>query len=139
LFRCFVAVPITWMSFVLGVRELRRSVLIMLETHIMMSSLIFCLVLILEFRFALTLELCFALLFMLCLVSLMDLTIAYMVLVHERTTLCLDILDMAHVIIVVIISRVAPIFLLELLTPTLSPDIWTVHIPPSWFMSHSAK
>jgi hypothetical protein len=46
----------------------------MLETHIVMSSLIFCLILILVIR----------------LTSFMDLTITHMVLVHERTTLCLD-------------------------------------------------
>jgi hypothetical protein len=43
-----------------------------------MSSLIFCL--------ALTLMLSLRLLLMLCLISLMDLTIAHMVLVHEKTT-----------------------------------------------------
>jgi hypothetical protein len=64
----------------------------MLETHIMMSSLIFYL--------ALTLVLHLVLL-MLCLGSLMDLTITHMVLVHERTSLCLDTLVMAHILIVV--------------------------------------
>jgi hypothetical protein len=43
----------------------------MLETHIVMSSLIF--------RLVLTLMLCLVHLFMLCLISLMDLTIAHMV------------------------------------------------------------
>jgi hypothetical protein len=93
----------------------------MLETHIVMSSLIFCLVL--------TLVLCLALL-LLCLVSLMDLTIAHMVLVHERTILCLDALVTAHVLIVVIVPHVGMIFLLEGLTHTLSPDTWTVHVFP---------
>jgi hypothetical protein len=60
---------------------------------------------------ALTLVLRLALLLMLYLVSLMDLTITHMVLVHERTTLCLDILDMAHVLIVVIVSHVGLVFL----------------------------
>jgi hypothetical protein len=46
----------------------------MLKTQITMSSLFFCLVLFL----------------MLHLASFMDLTIAHMVLVHERTTLFLD-------------------------------------------------
>jgi hypothetical protein len=78
----------------------------MLETHIVMSSLIFCLILIL----------------VLCLTSFMDLTIAHMVLVHERTTLYLDALVTAHVLIVVIVSRVGPVFLLEGLTLTLSTD-----------------
>jgi hypothetical protein len=50
----------------------------MLETHIVTSSLIFCL--------ALTLALHLILLLVLCLISLMDLTITHMVLVHERTT-----------------------------------------------------
>jgi hypothetical protein len=69
----------------------------MLQTHIMMSSLIFCLVLTL----------------VLYLISLIDLTITHMVLVYEKTALCLDTLIMTHVIIVVIISYVDPIFLLE--------------------------
>jgi hypothetical protein len=41
LFACFVAVPVTWMSFASGVRGLRGGALSMLETHIVMSSLIF--------------------------------------------------------------------------------------------------
>jgi hypothetical protein len=84
----------------------------MLETHIMMSSLISRLVLILMFCLDFTLVLCLSL--------LMDLTITQMVLVHKRTTLCLDALDTAHVIIVVIVSRVSLVFLLESLTLTLS-------------------
>jgi hypothetical protein len=84
------------------------------ETHIVMSFLIF--------RLALSL--------VLCLISVMDLTIAHMVLVHERTTLCLDALVMTHVLIVVIISRMGPVFLLEGFTLTLSRDTWTVHIFP---------
>jgi hypothetical protein len=118
------------MSFASGVRELRRGALIMLETHIVMSSLIFCLILILEFHLALTLELCQVLLLVLCLVSLMDLTIVHMVLVHERTSLSLDTLVMAHVLNVVIVSRVGLCFLLEGLTLTLSLDTWTVHVFP---------
>jgi hypothetical protein len=73
--------------------------------------------------------LCLALL-LLCLVSLMDLTIAHMVLVHERIILCLDALVTAHVLIVVIVPHVGMIFLLEGLTPTLSPDTWTVYVFP---------
>jgi hypothetical protein len=87
----------------------------MLETHIMMSLLIFRLVLILMFHLAFTLVLilapshmlCLALLLVLCLSSLMDLTIAHMVLVHERTALSLNALVMTHVLIVVTVSRVA--------------------------------
>jgi hypothetical protein len=96
------------MSFASVVRELRRGALTMLQTHIMMSSLIFCLVLTL----------------VLYLISLIDLTITHMVLVHEKTALCVDTLVMTHVIIVVIISYVGPIFLLEGGGPilTLSPD-----------------
>jgi hypothetical protein len=94
----------------------------MLETYIMMSSLIS--------RLVLTLLLHLAHLLVLCLISLKDLTIAHMVLVHERTTLCLDTLVTAHVLIVVIISRVGMVFLLEGLTLTLSPDTWMVHIFP---------
>jgi hypothetical protein len=84
------------------------------RTHIVMSSLIFCLVLILMTRLG----------------SFIDLTITHMVLVHERTPLCLYALVTAHVLVVVIVSRVGPIFLLESLILTLSPDTWTVHIFP---------
>jgi hypothetical protein len=118
------------MSFASGGRELRVGMLSMLETHIVMSSLIFCLVLILVFRLTCTLVLCLALLLVLCLSSLMDLAIAHMVLVHKRTALSLDALDTAHVLIVVIISRVGLVSLLEGHTLTLSRDIWTAHAFP---------
>jgi hypothetical protein len=75
----------------------------MVETHIVMSSLIF--------RLDLILMLCLALTLMLCLSSLMDLTIAHMVLVHERTALCLDALDTAQVFIVVTVFRIGLVFL----------------------------
>jgi hypothetical protein len=130
LFECFVAVLVTWMSFASGVRESRRCALIMLETHSVMSSWISCLILVLVFRLVLTLVLLVTLLLMLCLISLMDLTIIHMVLVHERTTLCLDALDTTHVLIMVIVSRIGMIFLLEGLTLTLTPDTWTVHVFP---------
>jgi hypothetical protein len=120
LFACFVAVLVTWMSFASVERGLRRDVLSMLETRIMMSSL--------SFHLVLTLVLRLALLLVLCLSSLMDLTIAHMVLVHERTDLCLDALDMAHVFIVVIVFHIGMVFLLEGLTVTLSRDTWTVHV-----------
>jgi hypothetical protein len=110
------------MSFAFGARELIRGTLIMLEIHIVMSSLISCLVLILVFCLVLNLMLCLTLLLVLCLSSLMDLTIAHIVLVHERTTLCLGALDMVQVLIMVIVSRIGLVFLLELLTPALSPD-----------------
>jgi hypothetical protein len=73
---CFVAVLVTWMHFASIARELRRCALTILETHIVMSSLIF--------RLTLSFMLCLTLLLVLYLVSLMDLTIAHMVLVHER-------------------------------------------------------
>jgi hypothetical protein len=119
----------------------------MLETHIVMSPLIFYLILILMFHLAFTLVLRLALFHVLCLTlflvlrfsSLMDLTIAHMVLVHERTALCLDTLDTTHVLIVVIVSRVGLVSLLEGLTLTLSRDIWTAHVFLVWFTSHSAK
>jgi hypothetical protein len=90
----------------------------MLETHSMMSSLIFCLILTLVLHLVL------------CLISLMDLTIALMVLVHERIALCLDALVMAHVLTILIVSHVGIVYLLEGLTPALSPDTWTIHIFP---------
>jgi hypothetical protein len=92
----------------------------MLETHIVMSSLIFHLVLILMFCLIFTLVLRLALFHVLCLSSLMDLTITHMVLVYERTALSLDALVMAHVLIVVIVSRVSLVFPLEGPSPTLS-------------------
>jgi hypothetical protein len=94
----------------------------MLETHIVMSSLIF--------RLVLTLVLHLTLLLMLCLISLMDLTITHMVLIRERIALHLDALVTAHILIVVIVSRVGTVFPLEGLTLTLSPDTWTVHVFP---------
>jgi hypothetical protein len=108
------------MSFASDGRELREGVLSMLETHIMMSSLIFRLVLIFMFRLAFTLVLLLALshllylapLLVLRLSSLMDLTIVHMVLVYERTALSLNALITAHVLVVVIVSRVGLIFLL---------------------------
>jgi hypothetical protein len=111
LFTCFVAVLVTWMSFASDATELRRGVLSMLETHIVTSSLIFPIIFILIFRLILTLVLHLALLLVLCLSSLMDLTISHVVLVHERTALCLDASVTAHVFIVVIIPRVNSIFL----------------------------
>jgi hypothetical protein len=105
-------VPVTWMNFAFNARGLRGDTLIMPETHIVMSFLIF--------RLALSLALCLALLLMLCLISLMDLTIGHMVLVHERIALCQDALVMANVFIVVIVFRIGLILLLEGLTLTLS-------------------
>jgi hypothetical protein len=61
-------------------------------------------------------------------VSFMDLTIAHMVLVHERIALYLDALVMTHILIVVIVPRVGTIFLLEGITLALSQDTWMVHI-----------
>jgi hypothetical protein len=128
LFACFMAVLVTWMGFASGVGELRRDTLSMLETHIMISSLICCTIFILMLRLARTLVLRLALFHVICLVSPMDLIIAHMVLVYERTALSLDSLVTAHVLIVVIISRVCLIFLHEGFTPVLSRDTWTVHV-----------
>jgi hypothetical protein len=58
----------------------------------------------------------------------MDLTIAHMVLVHERIAFCLDNLVMTHVLIVVIVFRTGSVFLLEGLALTLSRDTWTINI-----------
>jgi hypothetical protein len=110
----------------------------MLETHIMMSSLIFRLILILMFHLAFTLVLllalshvlCLALFLVLCLSSLMDPTIAHMVLVHERTALSPDALVTAHVLIMVIVSRVGLVFPLEGPFLTLSRDTWMAHAFP---------
>jgi hypothetical protein len=122
-FAYFVTVLATLMSFAFIARELRRCTLTMLKAHIMMSSLIFYL--------ALSLALHLALLLVLCLISLMNLTIAHMILVYERTTLCLDTLVVAHVLIMVIVFCVGLVSLLESFTLTLSRDSWTVHVSPS--------
>jgi hypothetical protein len=84
----------------------------MLETCIVTSLLIFRLVVLLVLH----------------LVSFIDLTITHMVLVHERITLCLDALVMAHVLIVVIVPCVGMVFLLEGLTLALSQETWMVHV-----------
>jgi hypothetical protein len=99
----------------------------MLETHIVISLLIFRLVLILMFRLAFTLVLHLTLFHVLCLSSLMDLTIAHTVLVHKRTALSLDALVTTHVLIMVIVFRVCLVFPLEDPSSTLSRDTWTVH------------
>jgi hypothetical protein len=109
---------------------LRRGALIILETHIVMSSLIFYLVLIIVFRLILTLMLCLTLFLVLCLISLMDLIIVHMVLIYERIALSLDALVTAHVLIMMIVSRVGPVFLLEDLRLTLCQDTWMVHAFP---------
>jgi hypothetical protein len=83
-----------------------------------------------DFPLTLTLMPRLALLLVLCLISLMDLTIAHMVLVHERTALCLDALVTAYVLIVVIVSCIGLVFQLEGLILTLSLDTWTIHIFP---------
>jgi hypothetical protein len=82
------------------------------------------------FRLILILVLRLVLLLVLCLASFMDITITHIILVHERTSLCLDALVTAHVLIMVIVSRVGTIFLLEGLTLSLRPDTCTVHIFP---------
>jgi hypothetical protein len=110
-----MAVLVTWMSFAFGIRDLRGGALSMLENYIVISFLIFCLIL--------TLVVHLALLLVLCLSSLMDLTITHMVLVHKRTALCLDALDMTHILIVVIVFRVGLVFLLE--GPTLMLSRYT--------------
>jgi hypothetical protein len=116
------------MSFASDGRELRGGVLSMLETHIVMSSLISRLVLTLVFRLTRTLGLrlalfhvlCRALLLVLRLSLLIDLTITHMVLVDERTALSLDAWVTTHVLVVVIVSCVGLVFLLEVPSPTLS-------------------
>jgi hypothetical protein len=120
LFAYFVIVLVTWMNFASNARELRRCALTILKTHIVMSLLIFHLDLILV--------LCLALTLVLCLSSLINLIITHIVLVHERTALCLDALNTTHILIVVIVFRIALVFLQEGFTPVLSRDTWTVHI-----------
>jgi hypothetical protein len=98
----FCGRAVTSMSFASGARGLRGGALIMPETHIVMSFLIF--------RLALSLALYLALLLVFCLSSLMDLTITHIILVHERTALSLDALVMTHVLVVVIIFCVGLFF-----------------------------
>jgi hypothetical protein len=93
----------------------------MLETHIMMNSLIFCLVLIPMFHLAFTLVLRLTLFHMLCLSSLMDLTITHMILVHERIILSLDALVTARVLILMIAYHVGLVFPLAGPSPHFEP------------------
>jgi hypothetical protein len=86
----------------------------MLETHIMLNSLIFCLTFLL----------------MLYLIFLMDLTIAHMVLVHKRVVLCLDALMLTHALIMVFVPCIGMVFLLEVSILTLSRVALTVHAFP---------
>jgi hypothetical protein len=86
----------------------------MLETHIMMSLLIF------RLTFLLMLHLGF----------LMDLTIAHTVLVHERVVLCLDALVSTNALIVVFIPRIGMVSPLEVSILTLSQVALTVHSFP---------
>jgi hypothetical protein len=86
----------------------------MLETHIVMSLLIFCLILLLVLH----------------LVSFKDLTITHMVLVHEGITLCLDTLVMAHVLIMMIVPCIGMVFPLEVPILTLSRVTLMVHAFP---------
>jgi hypothetical protein len=111
------------MSFAFDARGLRGDVLIMLETHIVMSFLIF--------RFPLSLVLCLTFLLVLYLIFIMDLTITHMIFVHKRTTLCLNVLVTAHASIMVIVFHVGLVFMLEGVTLTLRQDTWMVHIFPS--------
>jgi hypothetical protein len=85
-----------------------------LETHIMMTLLIFCLTFLLMLR----------------LIFLMYLTIAHMVLVHERMDLCLDALVLTHVLIVVLVSHVGTVLPIEMPILTLSRVALTVHAFP---------
>jgi hypothetical protein len=94
----------------------------------LMSSLIF--------RLVLTLV---PLLHVFCVSSLIDLTIDYMILVHDRIDLCLDALDTAHVLIMGIVFRVGVVFLLEGLTPILRQALGWSTFSLSWFSSHSFK
>jgi hypothetical protein len=64
------------------------------------------------------------------LISLMNLTITHMALVHERVTLCLDALVSTHVLIMVFIPRVDMVFPLEVFILTLSRVTLTVHAFP---------
>jgi hypothetical protein len=85
-----------------------------LESHIMMSLLIF------HLTFHRVLHLVF----------LMDITIAHMVLVHERVVLCLEALVLTHSLIVVFVPRVGMVFPLEASILTLSRVSLTVHAFP---------
>jgi hypothetical protein len=109
-----VVMQVTWMSFAFGTREWRRGMWTILETHIMMSLLVFRLI------FLLVLHLIF----------LMDLSIAHMALVHERAVLCLDTLVSTHILIVVFVSHVGMVFPLEVSILTLSQVALMVHAFP---------
>jgi hypothetical protein len=86
----------------------------MLETHIVMSLLIFCLVLLL----------------VLYLISFMDLTIAPIIFVRGTIALSVDALVTTHALIIVIIPCVGMVFPLEVPILTLSRVTLTVHAFP---------
>jgi hypothetical protein len=86
----------------------------MLETHITMSSSIFCLTFLL----------------MLCLIFLMDLIIAHMILVHERVVSCLNALMLTQTFIMVFVPRVGMVFPLEVPILTLNRVALMVHAFP---------
>jgi hypothetical protein len=69
----------------------------------------------------------------------MDLTIAHIVLVHERTSLSLDALVTGHVLIVMIVSHVGLVFVLRVLHPLGSKTLGRFTLSPLWFTSHSTK
>jgi hypothetical protein len=83
----------------------------MIETNIMISLLIFRLTFLL----------------VLWLIFLMDLTIAHMVLVHERVVLFLDALVLTHTLSVVLVPRVGMVFPIEVSILTLNRVALTVH------------
>jgi hypothetical protein len=114
IFTCFVAVRVTWMSFAFSTREWRRAMWTMLETHIMMSLLIFCLTFLLVLR----------------LVFLMDVIIAHKVLVHMRVVLCLDDLVSTHALIMVFVHRIGLVFPPDVSILTLSQVALIVHAFP---------
>jgi hypothetical protein len=86
----------------------------MLETHIMMSLLIFRLTFLLVLR----------------LVFLMDVIIAHKVLVHMRVVLCLDDLVSTHALIMVFVHCIGLIFPPDVSILTLSQVALIVHAFP---------
>jgi hypothetical protein len=86
----------------------------MLETHIMISLLIFHL----------------SFLRVSCLVFLMNLIITHMVLVHERVVFFLNASVLTHALIVVFAPHIGMVFPLEVSILTLSRVILTVHAFP---------
>ena len=120
-FACFVAVRVIWMSFAFVAREWKRELVNMLETPLIiinMSSMHFNF---LPFH-------------------LKGITIAHMVHILERETLCHEIVVLTHVChMLVVASLMHTIFMLMALSLAMIRDGLTDHVFPRVDIVHHAR